>query len=174
MHAFQVVLSAYENLVNPPEEEEEQQPAGKRQKTERFTRSNDGCYKTHIKCPQCKQLWNMFNLGLEEAAYNFLMMGIKKYICGRCFCKFGCMTALHYCPHCKKEYDYDTGDYHRKIVCGNNKCKQQFGFWMYKVAEKREKEIRQEVKKEFEEERKKLAQKKRREARGRNNYTNRY
>ena len=36
---------------------------------------------------------------------------------------------------------------------------------MYKVAERRETEVRQEVKKKFEEDRKKLAQKKRRAAR---------
>jgi len=165
VQAFQIVLSAYEGLCNPQEEGDDEKPAAKRQKTERFTRSNSGCHKTKVACPQCKQTWGTGDLGLEDAAYNFLMMGIKKYICGRCFCKFGCMTAIHYCPHCKKTFEYDSDDYHRQIVCGSEKCKKQFGFWMFKVAEKREKEVRQDVKKEFEEERKQLAQKKRRAAR---------
>ena len=165
VQAFQVVLSAYENLVNPPEEDEEEMPSAKRQKKERFTRSNHGCLKTKVVCPQCKYVWGDASLGVEDAAYNFLMMGIKKYICGRCCCQFGCMTALHYCPHCKKIFDYDSDDYHRKIICGNKKCKEEFGFWMFKVSERREQEVRIEVKKEFEEERKKLAQKKRRAVR---------
>lgn len=165
VQAFQMVLSAYGNLVNPPEDDDDEKPKAKRQKTERFTRSNAGCYQTKLACPQCKLFWGDASSGVEDAAYNFMMMGIKRYICGRCFCKFGCMTALHYCPHCKKQFEYDVDDYHNKIVCSNEKCQKVFGFWMYKVSERREKEIRLEVKKEFEEERKRLAQKKRREAR---------
>lgn len=162
VQAFQIVLSAYEGLCNPPESTEGDDKPAKRQKTERFTRSNSGCHKTKVACPQCKQEWGTNDLGLEDAAFNFLMMGIKKYICGRCFCKFGCMTAIHYCPHCRRTFDYDSDDYHRQIVCGNEKCKEQFGFWMFKVSEKREKDVRNDVKKEFEEERKQLAQKQRR------------
>ncbi len=100
VQAFQIVLDSYERLCKPEkfkdEDDEEGGPARKRQKGERFTRSNAGCFKTKVKCPQCKQTWGVGDLGLEDAAYNFFMMGIKKYFCGRCACDFGCMTATHY------------------------------------------------------------------------------
>jgi len=170
--AFQAVLESFERLANPEKFEEEDQddeddgaPKKKRQKTERFTRSNSGCYATIIKCPKCRDIWNTNNLGLEDSAYNFLMQGVKQYICGGCFLKFGCMTALHRCPHCKKAFEYDPDDYHRQITCGNNKCTKTFGFWMFKVSERREVEIRKEVKEENEALSKKRAQQKRRAAR---------
>ena len=72
------------------------------------------------------------------------------------------MTALHYCPHCRKQFEYDPDDYHRKISCGNEKCNKEFGFMMFKVSEKREQEIRREVKEENESLAKKRAQMRRR------------
>jgi len=169
--AFQAVLESFERLANPEKFEDEEddddgKPAKKRQKTERFTRGNSGCFVTKIKCPRCKDTWQTNNLGLEDASYNFLMQGIKQFLCGGCFAKFGCMTALHYCPHCNKTFEYDPDDYHRKITCGNAKCdKKEFGFMMFKVSERRETEIRKEVKDENEELAKKRAQMKRRAAR---------
>jgi hypothetical protein len=47
---------------------------------------------------------------------------------------FGCMTAAHKCPHCRKAFDYDPNDYHRKITCGGDKCKREFGFMQVRVA----------------------------------------
>eukprot|EP00092_Neocalanus_flemingeri_P035736 GFUD01038909.1.p1 GENE.GFUD01038909.1~~GFUD01038909.1.p1 ORF type:complete len:594 (+),score=205.46 GFUD01038909.1:50-1783(+) len=165
--AFQAVLESFERLANPEKFEEEEEdddgkPAKKRQKTERFTRGNSGCFPTKIKCPRCRDRWNTNDLGLEEASYNFLMQGIKQFICGGCFAKFGCMTALHLCPHCNKSFEYDPDDYHRKITCGNKKCDKEFGFMMFKVSERRETEIRKEVKEENEALAKKRAQMKRR------------
>lgn len=163
--AFQTLLSAYERLANPEKFEEDaddEKPAKKRQKTERFTRSNAGCFKTKVKCPQCKTEWGLPVVGLEDAAYNFLMMGLKQYICHVCSCQFGCMTALHFCPHCKKEFAYDPDDYHRKITCSNARCTKEFGFMMFKVSERREKDVRQEAKELHEQRMKKAAQKKRR------------
>ena len=166
--AFQAVSESFERLANPEKFEDTEddddggKPAKKRQKTERFTRGNSGCYQTKIKCPRCRDVWNTNDLGLEDSSYNFLMMGIKQFICGGCFLKFGCMTALHYCPHCNKAYEYDPDDYHRKITCGNGKCNKEFGFMMFKVSEKREKEIRREVKEENEALAKKRAQMRRR------------
>ena len=90
VQAFQIVLDCYERLCNPEkfddEDDEAGGPAKKRQKAERFTRPNDGCFKTTVKCPQCKQTWGVGDLGLEDAAYNFFMLGIKQYLCGRCAC----------------------------------------------------------------------------------------
>jgi len=169
--AFQAVLESFERLANPEkfededDDEDDGKPKKKRQKKERFTRDNAGCFMTLIKCPRCKDRWNTKDLGLEDSAYNFLMQGVKQYICGGCFAKFGCMTAYHFCPHCKKAFEYDPDDYHRKISCGNPKCTKTFGFMMFKVSERREVEIRREVKAENEEVAKKRAQQKRRAAR---------
>ena len=164
--AFQAVSEAFERLANPEKfeenEEDDGKPAKKRQKKERFTRSNSGCFLTKIKCPRCGDTWSTTDLGLEDSAYNFLMQGIKQYICGGCFLKFGCMTGIHHCPHCSKTFEYNPDDYHRKITCGNGKCSKEFGFMMFKVSERREQEIRREVKEENEVLAKKRAQMKRR------------
>ena len=166
--AFQAVSESFERLANPEqfeeeeEEEEDGRPAKKRQKKERFSRSNAGCFVTRISCPRCRDTWRPSDLGLEDSAYNFLMQGIKQYICGGCFLKFGCMTGLHYCPHCNKPFEYEPDDYHRKISCGNGKCNKEFGFMMFKVSERRELEIRREVKEENEALAKKRAQMRRR------------
>ena len=111
--AFQVLVEAFERLANPEkfeedEEDDDGKPAKKRQKTERVVRGNSNCFATKIKCPRCREVWSTTYLGLEDAAFNFLMSGIKQYICGACFAKFGCMTAIHYCPHCKKTFEYVT------------------------------------------------------------------
>ena len=169
--AFQAVLESFERLANPEkfeeteEEEDDGKPAKKRKKTERFTRGNGGCFATKIRCPRCKDLWNTNNLGLEDAAYNFIMQGVKQYLCGGCFLRFGCMTAVHLCPYCKKTFEYDPEDYHRKITCGNKKCDKTFGFYLFKVSERREKEIRIEAKAENEKLAKTRAQQRRRGAR---------
>jgi len=167
--AFQILVESFEKLANPEQyENDDDEPTKTRQKTERFTRDNKGCYATVIKCPRCHGVWNTNDLGLEDAAYNFLMQGIKQFICGGCFAKFGCMTAIHLCPFCRKPFEYDPDDYHRKISCGSSKCIKEgkvFGFMMFKVSEKREKEVRKEVKEENEALAKKRAQQKRRNAR---------
>ena len=124
--AFQVVVEAFERLANPEKfeddgDDDDGKPAKKRQKTERVVRGNQNCYETSIQCPKCRDAWKTNDLGLEPGAYNFLMLGIKQYICGGCFTKFGCMTAIHKCPHCKKVFDYDPDDYHRQITCGNDR-----------------------------------------------------
>jgi len=170
VQAFQALLSAYEHLANPQkfDEDDDDLPAKKRQKTERVTRSNSGCSKTKIKCPQCKSTWGGANLGLEDAAYNFFMLAMKQYICGLCSCEFGCMTGIHFCPNCNKEFAYDPDDYHRKITCGNSKCSKEFGFWMFKVAERREREVRNEAKVKQEAEMKRIKQKNRRAKRAGN------
>ena len=165
--AFQIVVESFERLANS-EKFEEGKPKKKRQKAERFTRDNKGCFSTVVKCPRCRQVWNTRDLGLEDAAYNFLMQGIKQFLCGGCFAKFGCMSAIHICPKCSKTFEYDPDDYHRQICCGSNKCTKEgktFGFMMFKVSEKREVEVRTEVKVENEALAEKRAQQKRRNAR---------
>ena len=63
---------------------------------------------------------------------------------------FGCMTAIHYCPHCNRPFDYDASDYHRKIKCGHNTCNRTFGFYYFDVSERREREVRKEAKQQQE------------------------
>ena len=60
---------------------------------------------------------------------------------------------------------YDPEDYHRQITCSNDRCTKTFGFMMFKVSERREVEVRKEVKDENEALAKKRAQQKRRNAR---------
>ena len=145
--AFQHLVSAYERLSQPElylEEEAAAQTKGKKQK--KIARSNHGCHVTKCSCPRCHMEWGKAELGLEDGAYNWFMMAVKEYSCGRCLLNFGCMTAEHRCPHCRKPFEYDPNDYHRAIECGNEKCQRKFGFWMFHVSERRELEIRREVK----------------------------
>jgi len=170
--AFQILATAFETLTNPdagaPKE---------RGKDKRFTRDNKGCQITKIHCPRCNSKWQRELLGLEKPSYNFFMLGIKQYICGLCCMKFGCLTAIHFTPCCNKQFIYDPVMYDEKVQCKSlsssggkitkkqQQCSKQFGFFRFKVSERREKEIRMEVKKEAEKERKARAATKRRKAR---------
>ena len=60
------------------------------------------------------------------------------------------MTATHRCPHCRGPFTYDPGDYHRQVTCGGARCGKPFGFMFFPVSERREKEVRREVKAETE------------------------
>ena len=72
------------------------------------------------------------------------------------------MTAIHYCPHCNRPFDYDASDYHRKIKCGHNTCNRTFGFYYFDVSERREREVRKEAKQQQEQAARKRAQRLRR------------
>ena len=128
-------------------------------------------HQTHIECPRCGIAWGTADLGLEKGAYNFFMMGIKQYVCGRCACRFGCVTAKHTCPLCKGEYEgYDPSQYHRKVNCGGSKGKcfkegAVFGFHYAKISVRREEAVRKEAKLEAEQRLKRRNAAKRRDAR---------
>jgi len=113
-------------------------------------RSNDGCHRTRLFCPRCKAEWGLPDSGTEQYDYNFMMMGLKSYNCALCLFEFGCMTAIHKCPFCKKDFEYHPNDFHRKINCGNDKCKTQFGFFVFNISDRLEKEYRQEIRKKQE------------------------
>lgn len=153
--AFQALVKAFESLSSP-ELIEEVETKGKgakkgKEKTVAITRSNEGCYRTRVCCPRCKQPWNEGSLdGNPDYCYNFLMTGLKAYMCSTCLCEFGCMTALHKCPFCKKGFEYSPLDYHNKIVCGNDKCNKPFGFIMYHASDRVIKDMKQSVKEEQE------------------------
>lgn len=74
------------------------------------------------------------------------MQGIKCYTCSTCLLDFGCMTALHACPHCRSTFDYAPADYHRQVTCANPKCTKPFGFWLFTIPPRLEDELRAEVK----------------------------
>ena len=140
--AFQVLVSAYEALQAP------EMTAGDvaRPKTKTINRSNEGCFRTVIECPRCKAPWGESIDGVEPAAYSHLMTGIKTYCCSTCLLDFGCMTAIHRCPFCRKQFEYVPDDYHNKVSCGNKGCTRTFGFMLYNVSEARMKELREELK----------------------------
>jgi hypothetical protein len=129
-NAFQFLVNSYERLSQPELYLDENNDEGSKPKHKKIGRGNYGCFVTRVECPRCAMEWNKAELGLEKGAYNWFMNGIKMYSCGRCLLQFGCFTGIHKCPFCKKQYEYDPNDYHRKVSCGNEKCTQKFGFWM--------------------------------------------
>ncbi|KAJ1407020.1 hypothetical protein B484DRAFT_456666 [Ochromonadaceae sp. CCMP2298] len=147
--AFQTLVQAFERLSSPEiiEEVEASKKKGA-PKPAAISRSNEGCFRTRVCCPRCKQPWNEGSLdGNPDYCYNFLMTGLKQYTCSTCLCEFGCMTAIHKCPQCKKDVEYEPGLYHQKTTCGRS-CK-PFGFMMYHVSDRVMKETKQSVKEEL-------------------------
>ena len=148
--AFQALVKAYETLTTP-ELIEEVTTKGTKKTATSIARSNEGCFRTRLCCPRCKQPWNEGTLdGNPDYCYNFIMTGLRQYTCSTCLCEFGCMTAIHTCPHCKKQFEYNPSDYHKKIMCGNKTCKKEFGFWMFHASDRVIKETKQSVKAEQE------------------------
>lgn len=153
--AFQALVRAFESLTMPELIEEVAQAKKKGEKGAKggiaIARSNEGCYRTRVCCPRCKQPWNEGSLdGNPEYCYNFLMTGLKQYMCSTCLCEFGCMTAIHRCPFCSKQFEYSPSDYHNKITCSNSKCNKPFGFIMYHASDRVIKDMKQSVKEEQE------------------------
>eukprot|EP01041_Mallomonas_annulata_P002184 gene2184-4248_t len=172
--AFQALVRAFEQLSAPDislDEETDDSSKGRKKgtgetKTRTIARSNEGCFRTRVCCPRCKQSWSEGTLdGNPEYFYNFLMSGLKQYTCSTCLFEFGCLTAIHKCPFCKGIFEYSPQDYHRKINCGNEKCKKSFGFYMFSASDRVIKEMKKEVKEEQERRLKAKETKQRRAAR---------
>lgn len=144
--AFQCLVQAFERLCQPDLTSFNERDAKAMDKQTKISRSNDGCYKTSVRCPRCHDEWGAAVSGLEKAAYTWMMTGIKVYNCASCLLDFGCMTAEHKCPHCRKSFDYDVKDYHRKIVCRNLGCTKEFGFWLFEASDRRLRELKVELK----------------------------
>ena len=148
---FQAVVRAFERLSTPDIVDVEGGRSGARGAAEAKTiaRSNEGCHRTRVCCPRCKVPWSENTLdGNPDYFYNFLMMGLKRFTCSTCLCEFGCMTALHKCPHCKSLYEYSPADYHRKVACGSAKCGKPFGFYMFHTSERVMRDLKTELKEE--------------------------
>jgi curved DNA-binding protein CbpA len=114
--AFQALVRAFERLSSPDltTEADERKGSKGKEAAKTIARSNENCFRTKVKCPRCKQPWSEGTLdGNPPYFYNFLMTGLKQYSCSTCLCEFGCMTAIHACPHCSKRFEYSISDYHR-------------------------------------------------------------
>ena len=143
--AFQALVKAFERMSAAERMAEDTKQTGMNRAATpgvaQLARSNEGCHRTRVCCPRCKQPWSERDLeGNPEYFYNLLMMGLKRYTCATCLCEFGCVTAIHKCPSCKERFEYNPSQYHNKISCGNIECRSNsprnpklFGFMMYHV-----------------------------------------
>jgi len=158
---FQALVNAYERISQPDLVEEATAMAknGKK-KAATIARSNAGCYRTRVRCPRCKNPWSETSVeGNPDYFYNFMMTGIKSFNCATCLLEFGCMTAIHDCPHCKHDFEYHPSDFHRKITCGRGGsggdgkgrgCNKPFGFKMFHCSDRVMKNLKEEVRTERE------------------------
>ena len=142
--SFQILVSAYERL-SQPELFSKDEDKDTKKKAKSLARSNQGCYRTKLFCPRCRSEWGLPISGVEKYDYNWMMMGLKMYSCCTCLFSFGCMTATHECPYCHREFEYHPNDYHRKIKCSSARCNKDFGFFMFNVSQRREEELRREL-----------------------------
>ena len=83
----------------------------------------------------------------------------------------GCMSAIHLCPFCKRQFEYSPQDYHRQIVCGHENCTKSstdgsnnrtFGFYMFNTSDLVMRNFKAEVVQELNERATAKAAKKRR------------
>lgn len=153
--AFQTLARAFDYLtsvdIDTSGDDKASSRSGGKQKVFTISRSNEGCHRTRVCCPRCRQPWSEGTLdGNPNFFYNFLMQGLKCFTCSTCLFEFGCMTAQHRCPHCNKTFEYSIEDYHRKIKCPSNKCGKLFGFFLFPVSDRMMKELRAEIKDEQE------------------------
>ncbi|KAF0692057.1 Aste57867_16801 [Aphanomyces stellatus] len=139
--AFQALVTAYEVLSLPPELRAAATATADKGSSAALMRSNENCYRTPVYCPRCHEEWGLLTQGCEPFDYNFLMMGLKTFHCATCLFEFGCVTAEHACPHCHViGVDYHPADYHRHVTCPH--CHRIYGFYMYSMSARREKEYR--------------------------------
>lgn len=90
-------------------------------------RSNEGCFRTPVACPKCRTPWQPD----DNKQYSLFMRFAARVFCSTCLFQFGCVTGLHYCPHCKRPVDYDNSMYHKKCTCPH--CRKDYGFMYYKL-----------------------------------------
>jgi hypothetical protein len=142
--SFQFLVTAFERASAPPSVQD-----SKCSKSKTISRSNEGCFRTPVKCPRCRQVWGGDSVqGLPPYTYNYLMTGLQTYCCCTCLFRFGCMTAIHSCPHCGHGFDYHPDLFHTKIICARSTCGKNFGFFMYPVSDRVEKEMRDSIRSE--------------------------
>eukprot|EP00742_Colponemidia_sp_Colp-10_P007153 GILJ01007682.1.p1 GENE.GILJ01007682.1~~GILJ01007682.1.p1 ORF type:complete len:301 (+),score=30.09 GILJ01007682.1:1167-2069(+) len=152
--AFQALVNAYERFCKPQEEvpnetehdgtREKKKSTSRRKPGTTLVRSNEGCYRTKIKCPKCRASWGD-HLGGENRlpVYTHFMQGLTTVHCLSCLFEFGCLSATHLCPHCQKPFDYSPDQYHSKVHCKH--CEKEFGFMLYTQSEAKEEEDRKKM-----------------------------
>ncbi|KAL1515358.1 hypothetical protein AB1Y20_001987 [Prymnesium parvum] len=147
--AFQMLVRAFEE-ISAPEPPPKAAGGGAKPKEKTLSRSNAGCHRTKVCCPRCRSVWGTADSGVQPYDYSFLMQGLKSYCCALCLCEFGCVSAIHLCPHCDRPFEYHPQDYHRQLTCGRTTCTKPFGFMLYHVPPRVENDMRAEIKAEQE------------------------
>eukprot|EP00929_Paragymnodinium_shiwhaense_P080905 TRINITY_DN42237_c0_g1_i1.p1 TRINITY_DN42237_c0_g1~~TRINITY_DN42237_c0_g1_i1.p1 ORF type:complete len:562 (+),score=161.94 TRINITY_DN42237_c0_g1_i1:107-1792(+) len=141
--AFQALVTAFDRLQ---QKAPEPSAALKRMA---ISRSNEGCHRTDVRCPRCKASWGSKSEGNPDYYYNFMMQGLRTFPCATCLCSFGCFTAEHICPHCKRLFEYHPEQYNHKVSCGYADCRKPFGFMLYHASENALKAAREQAQAEF-------------------------
>ena len=84
--SFQVLVTAFEALTRPdtiPSGDDEGGggggKSGKGSGAVKIARSNEGCFRTAVHCPRCKQPWGEKVEGNPDWFYNVMMMGKEKH-----------------------------------------------------------------------------------------------
>ena len=86
--------------------------------------------------------------GLPPYTYNYMMTALQTYCCCTCLLRFGAMTAVHGCPHCGHAFDYHPDLFHTQMKCARSSCGKTFGFFMFPVSDRVEKEMRDSIRAE--------------------------
>jgi hypothetical protein len=142
--SFQFLVTAFERASAPPPVQD-----SKCAKNKTISRSNEGCFRTSLKCPRCRQVWGGDTVqGLPPYTYNYMMTALQTYCCCTCLLRFGAMTAVHGCPHCGHAFDYHPDLFHTQMKCARSSCGKTFGFFMFPVSDRVEKEMRDSIRAE--------------------------
>eukprot|EP00759_Apiculatamorpha_spiralis_P035080 PhF_6_TR36063/c0_g1_i1/m.52349 len=94
-------------------------------------RSNDGCYRTPVRCPRCGPKSPNITFDNNSIYTMFMSQGYKIH-CEGCLLEFGALTALHSCPLCGRDADYDPKSYNEKTRCTG--CRGLYGYAWYAVS----------------------------------------
>lgn len=143
--AFQALVQAFDRTQTGPPA-----AAGEPLKQKALTRSNEGCFRTEVQCPRCKVAWGAPCEGNPPYYYNFMMQGLRCFTCSTCLTSFGCYSAVHLCPCCRRPFEYWPEMYNQKVTCGHPDCRKQFGFLLHHVSEQALKAAKDQVRTEFE------------------------
>lgn len=150
--AFQTLVQAFERLSTQETAEEAAKSKVRVSKKREMaiSRSNEGCYRTRVRCPRCKEPWNETCIeGNPDYFYNLMMMGLKRFTCATCLCEFGSLTGTHECPHCHRAFDYTPAMYHEHVRCSHGSCGKSFGFMMYHASPRVMDDLKDELRREL-------------------------
>lgn len=151
LRGFPDATKAFQALVHAFDRHQTKVPtAGGELRHKALGRSNDGCYRTQVRCPRCEVAWGSAVEGNPDYYYNFMMQGLRCFTCSTCLLDFGCFTADHSCPFCKRTFEYYPDMYNQKVTCGHSDCRKSFGFLIFHASERSLKEARDQVRADYE------------------------